>query len=66
MAARAALQTADPPAAALWAQLGKQLTGIAIWLPTVAPSETGLISRRTAATSTTQPGGTLLDQIWAR
>ena len=59
LAARAAaLQTTDPPAAALWAQLDKQLTGLAIWLPTVTPNETGLISRRT--------GDYQYDSVWER
>src|SRR5262249_31334378 len=43
-----ALQTIDPLAAAtLWARLDRQLTNLAIWLPTVTPNETDLISRRT-------------------
>lgn len=57
LAARAAaLQTTDPPAAALWAQLDKQLTGFAIWLPTVTPNETASSPAAPATTSTTQSG----------
>lgn len=64
LAARAAaLQTTDPPAAALWAQLDKQLTSLAIWLPTVTPNETGLISRRTGNYQYNSVWGTLLDQL---
>jgi YVTN family beta-propeller protein len=63
----AALQTADPPAAAaLWAQLDRQLTGLAIWLPTVTPNETDLISRRTGNYQYNPVWGALIDQLWVR
>jgi hypothetical protein len=55
-----------PPATALWAQLDKQLTGLAVWLPTVTPNETGLISRRTGNYQYNPVCGTLLDQLWVR
>jgi len=66
--ARAAgLQAADPPAAAaLWARLDRQLTSLAIWLPTVTPNETDLISRRTGNYQYNPVWGALIDQLWIR
>jgi hypothetical protein len=63
----AALQPTDPPAAAaLWAQLDRQLTGLAIWLPTATPNETDLISRRTGNYQYNPVWGALIDQFWLR
>jgi ABC-type transport system substrate-binding protein/DNA-binding SARP family transcriptional activator/DNA-binding beta-propeller fold protein YncE len=64
--ARAAqLQTTNPPAAAaLWARLDQQLTNLAIWLPTVTPNETDLISRRTGNYQYNPVWGALIDQLW--
>jgi hypothetical protein len=48
------------------AQLDRQLTNLAIWLPTVTPSETGLTSRRTGNYRCNPVWGALLDQLWIR
>jgi ABC-type transport system substrate-binding protein len=67
IARAAALQTTDPPAAAtLWARLDRQLTDLAIWLPTVTPSETDLISRRAGNYQYNPVWGVLIDQMWVR
>jgi hypothetical protein len=39
-------QAIDPQAAARWAQLDRQLTDQAVFLPTVTPNEVDLLSRR--------------------
>ena len=66
--ARAAeLQTTNLPAAAdLWARLDQQLTNLAIWLPTVTPNETDLISARTGNYQYNPVWGPLIDQLWIR
>jgi ABC-type transport system substrate-binding protein/DNA-binding SARP family transcriptional activator len=66
--ARAAqLQTTDPSAAAaLWARLDHQLTNLAIWLPTVTPNETDLISARTGNYQYNPVWGALIDQLQIR
>jgi YVTN family beta-propeller protein len=66
--ARAAqLQTTDPPAAAaLWARLDHQLTNLAIWLPTVTPNETDLISSRVRNYQYNPVWGPLIDQLQIR
>jgi ABC-type transport system substrate-binding protein/DNA-binding beta-propeller fold protein YncE len=65
IARAAALQTTDPPAAAaLWARLDHQLTNLAIWLPTVTPNETDLISHRTG--NYQYNPGALIDQLQIR
>lgn len=66
--ARAAqLQTTDPPAAAaLWARLDQQLTGLAIWLPTVTPNETDLLSSHTRNYHYNPVWGALIDQLSVR
>jgi peptide/nickel transport system substrate-binding protein len=67
VARAAALQPTDPPAAAaLWARLDRQLTDLAIWLPTVTPSEADLISRRAGDYQYNPVWGALLDQMWVR
>ena len=43
-------------AAARWAQLDRQLTDLAVFLPTVTPNEVDLLSRRGATSSTTRSG----------
>lgn len=61
----AALQATDPPAAAaLWAQLDRQLTDLAIWLPTVTPNETDLLSHHTGNYQYNPVWGALIDQLW--
>ncbi|MBO0815515.1 MAG: ABC transporter substrate-binding protein, partial [Actinobacteria bacterium] len=63
----AQLQTTDPPAAAaLWARLDHELTGLAIWLPTVTPNETDLISARIGNYQYNPVWGALIDQLWTR
>jgi ABC-type transport system substrate-binding protein/DNA-binding SARP family transcriptional activator len=66
--ARAAqLQTTNVPgAAALWARLDQQLTNLAIWLPTVTPNETDLVSARTGNYQYNPVWGPLIDQLWTR
>jgi len=66
--ARAAqLQTTNlPAAAALWARLDQQLTNLAIWLPTVTPNETDLISAHTGNYQYNPVWGPLIDQLWTR
>jgi len=55
-----------PPAAARWARLDQQLTNLAIWLPTVPPNETDLISRRTGNYQYNPVSGALIDQLRVR
>jgi peptide/nickel transport system substrate-binding protein len=67
VARAAALQGTDPPAAAaLWARLDRQLTNLAIWLPTVTPNETDLISRRVRNYQYNPIWGPLIDQLQVR
>jgi YVTN family beta-propeller protein len=67
VAGAASLQTIDPSAAdALWTRLDHELTDLAIWLPTVTPNETDLISRRAGNYEYNPVWGPLLDQIWVR
>ena len=67
VARASALQNTDPPAAdALWARLDRRLTNLAVWLPTVTPNETDLISRRARNYEYNPVWGPLLDQIWVR
>jgi YVTN family beta-propeller protein len=61
------LQATDPSAAAaLWAQLDRQLTDLAIWLPTVNGKEIDLIARRAGNYQYNPSWGPLLDQLWVR
>jgi hypothetical protein len=42
-----AMQATDPPAMATsWTRIDRELTNLAIWLPTVTPNELDLVSRR--------------------
>lgn len=67
VARAASLQTTDLPAAtALWARLDRQLTDLAIWLPTVTPNETDLISSRVGNYQYNPVWGALVDQMWTR
>jgi peptide/nickel transport system substrate-binding protein len=67
VARAAALQDTDPPAAdALWARLDRRLTNLAVWLPTVTPNETDLISRRVRNYQYNPVWGPLIDQLWLR
>jgi peptide/nickel transport system substrate-binding protein len=63
----AALQATNPPAAAArWAQLDRQLTDLAIWLPTVTPNEADLLSHRARNYQYNPVWGALIDQLWIR
>jgi ABC-type transport system substrate-binding protein/DNA-binding SARP family transcriptional activator/streptogramin lyase len=63
----AQLQATNLPAAsARWARLDQQLTNLAIWLPTVTPNETDLISARTGNYQYNPVWGPLIDQLWTR
>jgi len=63
----AALQATDPlAAAALWAQLDRELTDLAIWLPTVTSNETDLISQRIGNYLYNPVWGALIDQLLIR
>jgi ABC-type transport system substrate-binding protein/DNA-binding SARP family transcriptional activator len=67
VARAASLQTTDPPAAtALWARLDRRLTDLAIWLPTVTPNETDLVSSRVGDYQYNPVWGALIDQLWVR
>jgi ABC-type transport system substrate-binding protein len=60
-------QASDPLAAdAAWARLDRELTKVAIWLPTVTPNETDLVSRRVRNYQYNPVWGALIDQIWVR
>jgi len=63
----AALQATDPQAAAArWAQLDRQLTDRAVFLPTVTPNEVDLLSRRAGNFQYNPVWGALIDQLWVR
>ena len=63
----AALQATDPQAAAAqWAQLDRQLTDRAVFLPTVTPNEVDLLSRRARNFQYNPVWGALIDQLWIR
>ena len=57
---------ATPAADALWARLDRELTDLAIWLPTVTPNEIDLISRRVGDYQYNPVWGALIDQLWTR
>jgi peptide/nickel transport system substrate-binding protein len=60
-------QTTDPPAAtAGWTQIDRQLTDLAILVPTVNPNEVDLVSRRVGNYEYNAVWGALLDQLWIR
>ena len=57
----------DPQAAATrWAQLDRQLTDRAVFLPTVTPNEVDLLSRRAGNFQYNPVWGALIDQLWVR
>ena len=66
--ARAAAQQATNPAAAAvqWARLDRQLTDLAIWVPTVTPNEVDFLSRRVRNYQYNPIWGALIDQFWLR
>jgi peptide/nickel transport system substrate-binding protein len=61
----ASLETRAPQTAhALWAQLDRHITDLAIWLPTITPNAIDLVSRRVANHYSYHPvWGVLLDQL---
>ena len=65
---RAAAQQATNPAAAaaLWARLNRQLTDLAIWVPTVVPNELDFLSSRVRNYQYNPVWGALVDQFWIR
>jgi ABC-type transport system substrate-binding protein/DNA-binding SARP family transcriptional activator len=63
----ASLQTTDPARAdAIWVRLDRELTNLAIWLPTATPNEVDLLSRRVGNYQYNPIWGVLLDQLWVR
>jgi YVTN family beta-propeller protein len=63
----ASLQRTDPTAAsAAWAGLDRQLTNLAVWVPTVTPNETDLLSKRVGNYQYNPVWGPLIDQLWVR
>jgi ABC-type transport system substrate-binding protein/DNA-binding SARP family transcriptional activator/DNA-binding beta-propeller fold protein YncE len=63
----AARQAANPAAAApLWARLDRQLTDLAIWVPTVVPNELDFLSSRVRNYHYNPIWGALVDQFWIR
>jgi peptide/nickel transport system substrate-binding protein len=61
------LQATDTTSAnALWARLDREITDRAIWLPTVTPVETDLVSTRVANYQYHPTYGALIDQLWVR
>ena len=67
IARAAAAQTTDATAAAgLWARLDRQLTDLAILVPTVVPNQVDLLSSRTGNYQHNPVWGVLLDQLWVR
>jgi peptide/nickel transport system substrate-binding protein len=60
-------QAVDPHAAAAsWAQIDRELTDLAILVPTVTPNEVDLLSRRVGNYEYNPVWGALLDQLWIR
>ena len=67
VARAASLQATEPQADnALWARLDRELTDLAIWLPTVTPNEVDLVSRRAGNYQYNPIWGTLLDHFWVQ
>jgi ABC-type transport system substrate-binding protein/DNA-binding SARP family transcriptional activator/streptogramin lyase len=64
--ARAAAEQVTSPAAAapLWARLDRQLSDLAIWVPTVTPNEIDFLSSRVRDYQYNPVWGALIDQFW--
>ncbi len=63
----AAEQTSNPAAAAgQWARLDRQLTDLAIWIPTVTPNMIDFLSSRVRNYQYNPVWGALIDQFWIR
>jgi YVTN family beta-propeller protein len=67
-AARAeALRSTDPSRAdALWARIDRDLTNRGVWLPTVTPKTTDIVSKCVGNYQYHPVWGVLLDQLWLR
>ena len=62
-----ALQTTNPQAAdASWARLDRELTNLAIWLPTDTPNEIDLLSGHVGNYQYNPVWEVLFDQLWVR
>jgi hypothetical protein len=67
IARAAAQQTSNPAAAAAqWARLDRQLTDLAIWIPTITPNEIDFLSSRVRNYQYNPVWGALIDQFWIR
>jgi ABC-type transport system substrate-binding protein/DNA-binding SARP family transcriptional activator len=67
IARAAAEQTSNPAAAAAqWARLDRQLTDLAIWIPTVTPDEIDFLSSHVRNYQYNPVWGALIDQFWIR
>jgi ABC-type transport system substrate-binding protein/DNA-binding SARP family transcriptional activator len=67
IAGAAAEQTSNPAAAATqWARLDRQLTDLAIWIPTVTPNVIDFLSSRVRNYQYNPVWGALIDQFWIR
>jgi peptide/nickel transport system substrate-binding protein len=65
IAPAAAEQATSPAAAApLWARLDRQLSDLAIWVPTVTPNEIDFLSSRVRDYQYNPVWGALIDQFW--
>jgi ABC-type transport system substrate-binding protein/DNA-binding SARP family transcriptional activator/streptogramin lyase len=63
----AAEQSSNPAAAATrWARLDRQLTDLAIWVPTVTPNVIDFLSSRVRNYQYNPVWGALIDQFWIR
>jgi peptide/nickel transport system substrate-binding protein len=63
----AAVEATSPAVAArLWARLDRKLTDLAVWVPTVTPTELDLLSSRTSNYQYHPVWGPIVDQLWVR
>jgi len=58
--------THPPAMATSWTRIDRELTNLAIWLPTVNGKETDVISRRVGNYQYHPFWGPLIDQLWVR
>jgi peptide/nickel transport system substrate-binding protein len=62
-----ALRATDPGGAyAAWARIDRELTDRAVWLPTVTPKTTDILSKRVGNYEYHPVWGVLVDQLWVR
>jgi hypothetical protein len=50
----------------LWARLDRELTDLAVWLPTVTGKQTDIVSKRVGNYHYHPLWGVLIDQLWVR